>query len=364
MATITSALLEGYSEELEGDDETDPDEAWHPKKLRKTHNGRERRYINSIFKELGPHYVRRAYRMESPSFWKLLAILDPYLDAQTKFKSSTIQKGGGAKNGLISNATRLSTALRYFAGGRAEDICIVHGISHCQVFRSVWRVVDAVNQAVELKIEYPATHEEQGKVAADFKLTSQAGFDNCAGAIDCMLIWVEQPTLNSCAEASCGRIKFFCGRKKKYGIGLQAVCDAKGRFLDLSMGHPATTSDFLAFSTSSIYYKVKEKGFLDDGLVLYGDNAYVATDYMATPYRNIRSGPKDDYNYYHSQVSWTDGDVAALKPWCTHDIVCRFVYCTIRFASRSSAPSACLSTGGVFFPEPYQQRSPSRRCHS
>ena len=107
MATITSALLEAYSEELEGDDETDPDEAWHPKKLRKTHNGRERRYINSIFKELGPHYVRRAYRMESPSFWKLLAILDPYLDAQTKFKSSTIQKGGGAKNGLISNATRL-----------------------------------------------------------------------------------------------------------------------------------------------------------------------------------------------------------------------------------------------------------------
>ena len=295
LATLSATVLDG-----DGDEEEKDSELWPPKKKRKTHNDRQRRYINSIFKELTPPFVRRAYRMDAPSFWKLKYMLDPYLDAQVKRTSK--QKGGGARNGIINNGTRLNCAIRYFAGGRAEDIMLVHGISHCQVFVSVWRVVDDVNQAVELRIKYPNCHSEQQRLALEFKRKSQAGFDNCAGAIDCMVIWTEQPSLASCKAASCGRLKFFCGRKKKYGIGLQGTCDAQGRFLDFSMGHPATTSDFLAFSTSSIFYKLKEPGFLAEGLVLYGDNAYVSTDYMATPYRNIRSGPKDDYNFYHSQV--------------------------------------------------------------
>ena len=37
----------------------------------KPHRERKRRYVNDIFNELGPHYVRRAYRMEPASFWKL-----------------------------------------------------------------------------------------------------------------------------------------------------------------------------------------------------------------------------------------------------------------------------------------------------
>ena len=314
VATIAQALIEeeydDLIEEEEVEDDTDLPLKQAKSRVQRSHNGRKRRFINSIFTELGPYYVVRAYRMDCPAFWKLLQMVNPYLDAQSVFKNKkaddSTQRGGGAKNGLISNATRLSCALRYFAGRRAEDISLVHGISHCQVFRSVWRVVDAVNTAMELKFEYPADHTQQKAVAKEFKECSQAGFDNCGGAMDGMMIWTECPTLASCEAAMCGRLKFFCGRKKKYGIGLQAICDAHGRFLDLFMGHPATTSDFLAFSTSPIYYKLKEQGFLAAGIVLYGDSAYVATDYMATPYKNIRTGPKDDYNFYHSQVSCTD----------------------------------------------------------
>ena len=35
---------------------------------------------------------------------------------------------------------------------------------------------------------------------------------------------------------------------------------------------------------------------------MYDDNAYVNTDYMATPFKLVQTGPKDDYNFYHSQV--------------------------------------------------------------
>jgi hypothetical protein len=36
--------------------------------------------------------------------------------------------------------------------------------------------------------------------------------------------------------------------------------------------------------------------FLAEGLMIFGDNAYVSTEYMVTPYKNVRAGPKDDFN--------------------------------------------------------------------
>mmetsp|Transcript_29698 Transcript_29698/g.45538 ORF Transcript_29698/g.45538 Transcript_29698/m.45538 type:complete len:202 (+) Transcript_29698:756-1361(+) len=69
------------------------------------------------------------------------------------------------------------------------------------------------------------------------------------------------------------------------------------------MHHPAAASDFLSFVTSDLYANLTKSGFLKNGLVLYGDNAYVNTDYMAIPFSNVSSGLRDDYNfYYHSQV--------------------------------------------------------------
>ena len=42
-------------------------------------------------------------------------------------------------------------------------------------------------------------------------------------------------------------------------------------------------------------------------LVIFGDNAYLNTKYMATPYPNIagqdKEKSKDNYNFYHSQIS-------------------------------------------------------------
>ena len=295
LGLITVALLE---EDLEEDAHA----TWTPKKERRSHSQRVvRRYVNSIFQELGPYYVRRAYQMHAPSFWKLLKLLDPYLNSQSMHKQKT-RKGGGAKNGIISNATRLSCAIRYFAGGRPEDIGIAHGVSHCQVFRSAWRIVDAVLATEALDISFPVDHREQRRIAAEFKACSKAGFDCCAGPIDGMLVWVECPSLECCEIAQCGRKKFFCARKNKFGVGFQGVCNAHSRFLDVSIGHPATTSNYLGFTTSSIYYKVQQKGFLANGLCLFGDSAYVNTEYMATPFKNVSSGPKDDCNFYHSQV--------------------------------------------------------------
>jgi DDE superfamily endonuclease len=291
---------------LNSDDDTD-DEGGNNKRRgrRDKARNRVRRPVSSIFREHGPYYVRRAYRMTEASFWELLRLLEPHMGSVRRkvgegVKVKTHKNGG--KNGLISNEIRLSAAIRYFAGGRPEDIAISHGISHSEVFYSCWKVVDAVNNCPELAFSYPDCHNKQQEIALAFKEKSVAGIDCCAGAIDGMLLWIERPSVADCAIAECGSKKFFCGRKHKFGLNMQATCDAEGRFLDVSIGHPASTSDFLAFSTSKFQKKIETPGFLAPGLCIFGDSAYVNNGYFMTPFKNVKSGIKDTFNFYHSQL--------------------------------------------------------------
>ena len=96
--------------------------------------------------------------------------------------------------------------------------------------------------------------------------------------------------------------KFYCGRKGKFGLNLQAVCDARRQFTYISLQHPASASDYLAFVTSSLYGQLMEGEGIPHRYCLYGDNAYVNKSYMAVPFQATANGPKDSYNFYHSQV--------------------------------------------------------------
>ena len=155
MIIITTIFLIIDSPELFGGLGLAPDNIKRYSKPR-PHRHRKRRSVMSIFEEMGPNYVRWAYRMEQESFWKLHSLLRPYLEQRDQRQEGSNQKKhrDGAKNGLIPTSVRLSCALRYFAGGSAYDISVVHGISHTEVFLSLWRVVDAVNKCNELGFQY------------------------------------------------------------------------------------------------------------------------------------------------------------------------------------------------------------------
>jgi len=84
-------------------------------------------------------------------------------------------------------------------------------------------------------------------------------------------------------------------------LNVQAVCDARGRFLDMSVVFPGSSSDCLAFEGSSLFQRL-EAGLLDAGLCLFGDNAYINDVFMATPFSGVSGGTKDSYNFYHSQL--------------------------------------------------------------
>jgi DDE superfamily endonuclease len=260
---------------------------------------RKRRSVKDIFRELGPTYSRRAYRMDEESFFRLHKILQRHLKSPASPKKKW---RNGSPNGLITTCARLSMAIRYFAGGRPEDISLVHGVSHSEVFRSVWKVVDAVLKCKELAYSFPSDHEKQRVLAAGFEAKSQVGFKGCCGAIDGMLIWTERFSDEECARAGVASKRFFCGRKHKFGLNMQGTCDSECRFLDVSIKHAASTSDFLAFTTSSLYRQLEQPDFLAPGLSLFGDLAYVNCRYFTTPFKSVSSGPKDHFNYYHSQL--------------------------------------------------------------
>ena len=140
-------------------------------------------------------------------------------------------------------------------------------------------------------------------MCAHFSKKSKAEFSNCVRCIDGMLVWTHFPNENNCLLAECGAKKFLCSRKKNFGLNMQAVCDARGRFLDIDIHHPGATSDYLSFMTSQLKKMVSTPNFLGPGLALYGDNAYVTCEYMVTPFKCVKQDKhKDAYNFYHSQL--------------------------------------------------------------
>lgn len=236
--------------------------------------------------------------MSREGFFLLHETLQPYLaQARQEWQSP---------NGFISSSIRLATALRFFAGGSPYDLSVVHGISNSAVYDSVWIVVDAINECNDLRIRFPVSHHEQRLIANEFQKKLAAGFDCCVGAIDGILVWTEQPTPQDCDAAQCGATKFYCGRKKKFGLNMMGTVDHVGRFLDVEIRHPGATSDFLCFETSTLKRKLESDSFLATGLVLFGDNAYVDSKYMVVPFKNANyEAGEDDFNFFHSQLRIT-----------------------------------------------------------
>jgi len=76
------------------------------------HVERNRRPARGIFREMGPCCFKRACRMDEPSFWLLHRMLCQDLGGRVRPKKGSKKKHkNGAKNGIITSPTRLSTAL-------------------------------------------------------------------------------------------------------------------------------------------------------------------------------------------------------------------------------------------------------------
>ena len=78
-----------------------------------------------------------------------------------------------------------------------------------------------------LQFSFLTTLSECESIATEFSHRSKAGFCNCIGCINGMLVWTEKLSKKQCMEVGVDDGKFYGGRKGKFGLNLQAVCNAK-----------------------------------------------------------------------------------------------------------------------------------------
>ena len=62
--------------------------------------------------------------------------------------------------------------------------------------------------APSLQFKFPTTVTECKEVAEEFTFRSQAGFNNCVGCIDGMLVWTEKPLSTQCDKVRVDSGKF------------------------------------------------------------------------------------------------------------------------------------------------------------
>ena len=96
---------------------------------------------------------------------------------------------------LIDTNTRLSIAIRFFAGSDPCDIIQVHDVTLISVYYSVWGVIEAINACKDLRYKLP-NHKEQREIARGFVQESGAVLEKVIGVIDGLLVCIMLPCLS------------------------------------------------------------------------------------------------------------------------------------------------------------------------
>jgi hypothetical protein len=230
--------------------------------------------------------------MSYSAFTKLLAAFEAKLP---DFK----QTGKACKNGEITTPVMLAITLRYLAGASYIDVYQHFGLSIGSFYRNIWITINCLNSLAILKFPDPWQDAEAlAKLAADFEALSYLGLiKHCVGAIDGFIAKIWQPPASDDVQVTA----YHCARKDCFGLNVQAVCDAFGRFLWVGVHCPASAHDRQAFQSSGFAQWLRRHTL--GAYYLVGDNAYVCTQYMVTPFKNASFGSlEDNTNFYISQL--------------------------------------------------------------
>lgn len=228
--------------------------------------------IDVYLDELSDEEFKRVHRVSRSLFYRIAE----------KIKTKTIY---------------LSATLRFLAGSRMLDISHMYGLSESYIYRKFHDTIALIAHHFKItqqeNFESPVFLKEN---AYNFRLKSSRGvLQGCVGAVDGLVIHIEKPRVED-------PLAFFTTRYKKFGVNVQAVCDAKRKFCFLSVKYGAATHDSKALELSRFSEDVAKD--LPPQYWIAGDAAYRASHFaeIVTPFTAGCSRKENDFNFFLSQL--------------------------------------------------------------
>ena len=248
-----------------------------------------------IQRELHTSTFEKKYHMSLSSFNKLVGLLHPLIQVD---ELQSIRSTSGSVSPLRLELI-VAMGLRFLGGEflkSLEDIFGVHEkYIHNIIFNKFLPAIDAT-----FEFHLPSTDAEKESVAKEFSsLSSSHGiFDGVIGAIDGWLCTTIQPIDRDITD----KRSYYSGHYQKFGLNVQAICDARLRFIYFAVAAPGRTNDARAILKCNRLCEWLDT--LGDGkYFIVGDNAYVLADHLLIPFSG-KSIPEINrtYNYFLSQL--------------------------------------------------------------
>ena len=167
------------------------------------------------------------------------------------------------KHGSLCVELQILTALRFYATWSFQSVIgDTHGISIPTVSRCIHRVSVLLSRYINEYISF--AREENGIRALKQGFYDTSNFHNVVGAVDGSLIPIKKPPRDE---------HLFVWRKGFHAINMQAICNAKLKFVSAVIQYPGSTHDSFVWNNSAISRKFRDEE-MGSGWLL-GDSGYV-----------------------------------------------------------------------------------------
>lgn len=145
----------------------------------------------------------------------------------------------------ISVEVRVAVTLWFLArGGYYHQVAEQFGIGKSTVCDILDDTCDAIWSVLgDRYVRFPASYDECKRAARDWQMLHGLRMPNIVGAIDGTHIGIRKPAFSGTA---------YWNRKRFYSFNCQAVCDARGRFIDWESGAPGSYHDGRVFRQSTL----------------------------------------------------------------------------------------------------------------
>ena len=232
------------------------------------------------------------YHMTESSFNKLVDILRQDIHIN-KAQSSRSTSG----NKPITAEMVVGAGLRFLGGDYQKTISDVFGISVKSAERIINKFLNAVDSSDKLEIRLPSTESELRECADAWDSVSGAFgiYYGVVGAIDGWLCCIQKPSVQNATD-------YFSGHYQRFGLNVQAMCDANLHFTYFGVIGPGRTNDSRAFNRCLELRKWLEN--TPDEYWIVGDNAYTLSNTLLIPFSGASKHRiyNRSYNFYLSQL--------------------------------------------------------------